>query len=339
MRRTIANLFKRRALSRPAIFFVHVPKTAGTSFRTAFENSMGCDSQLCFDYGEQSPKTSGIVRSYIYKRQDPWRFRNEWEKHEYAFLSGHVPVAKYVDWFGAPYSVTILRDPVQRLISAYEHAVRLQGYQGDFPSFYRKTANQNLQARLLHAVDFEALGGLGLTERYGESLQVINDSFGFDLQVQAVNLGRKSIDNAYSLPEEQELEIIELNAKDIELYRRAFLVFDQRANLASAGLPFTHSKITHVDSERVHGWAWWGGACAQQSDEPVEVEVLRNGEVVESVVAKQFCHPLGWVKAPRGGFVAFRSKHACRPGDTLECRVLRTGEYISAFNDHRVPSS
>ncbi len=49
--------------------FVHVPKTAGTTFRVAVEQYLGAGAIL-WDYGAESPVTSPVVRQYLYQEKD-----------------------------------------------------------------------------------------------------------------------------------------------------------------------------------------------------------------------------------------------------------------------------
>lgn len=310
------------------LFFIHIPKTAGTSFRLSVEDFLSPSSEMFFDYGSQSAKTSGIIAQHIYKDFDPWRLRKKWDLQNQTFLSGHVPAARYSDWFGIENTATILREPLQRLMSAYKHAVRHHGFLGSFEAFYRKPANQNKQSEMLRGVDLEAIGGLGLTERYADSLALLNDGFAFKLLEQKANRNRDSVEQLYPLSREQVEEASELNRDDLELYSRAFALFESRFELFKSGRPFTHSKVTNIGKRQVEGWAWWDRSCNQSSDEPVEIEVLKNGELVSVVKAVNLYRPICWYNAPRGGFVGFRAHHGAEVGDTVTCRIKETGEIV-----------
>ena len=47
------------------IIYLHIPKTAGTSFRMSAEQYFGPD-QVLNDYGEESPNTSEDIRAVSY---------------------------------------------------------------------------------------------------------------------------------------------------------------------------------------------------------------------------------------------------------------------------------
>ena len=50
--------------------FIHIPKTAGTSFRVAAENHLG-KGRTVRDYGSKAPYTSPLTESQYYTTQDP----------------------------------------------------------------------------------------------------------------------------------------------------------------------------------------------------------------------------------------------------------------------------
>ena len=98
------------------IFFVHIPKTAGTSFRKSAEFYFGSD-KVIYDYSTKSPETSELVNNSIYEDKDPFFFSELVHEQLVEFLSGHVPAVKYVHLFGVGQTVTFLRDPIQRVMS------------------------------------------------------------------------------------------------------------------------------------------------------------------------------------------------------------------------------
>jgi hypothetical protein len=50
------------------LLVVHVPKTAGTSFRQALEKYFG-QSQVIRDYGPDAPATSEVVQDFLYRNE------------------------------------------------------------------------------------------------------------------------------------------------------------------------------------------------------------------------------------------------------------------------------
>lgn len=88
-----------------SIFFVHVPKTAGTSFRKSAESYFG-EGAVLYDYSAQSEETSPLVNSHVYQQPDLFEFYHAQKSNRFAFLSGHVNAGKYMHLFGACHTVT-----------------------------------------------------------------------------------------------------------------------------------------------------------------------------------------------------------------------------------------
>ena len=153
--------------------FIHIPKTAGTSFRLGLEAAFDNDS-VCKDYSESSDETSDEVLENIYRKKDFYAFHQEFKKKGYRFLSGHFGVKKYIHLFGAENSITFLRDPVKRIVSEYNHFAHYHGYEKDFQSFYSDKRFVNKQLNIFSGVPWPLVGFIGLTERYSESLIAVS---------------------------------------------------------------------------------------------------------------------------------------------------------------------
>jgi len=99
------------------LIFVHVPKTGGISVSNAIAR-----------------RVPGTVRINVQKQLDEFRALNPQEAAKIAVLCGHVPTG--FEWwiratgrpFDDPAYVTILRDPVERLLSWYWFRVNQAGH-------------------------------------------------------------------------------------------------------------------------------------------------------------------------------------------------------------------
>ena len=198
-------------------------------------------------------------------------------------------------------TITFLREPLERMASEYEHFVRNYGYKGSLQDFYSRPVMHNRQSKILHGVDIEAIGMLGLTECYGESLEVLNDCYGIEIPFREDNRGRQALRERHELSAEDMVGFKQLNTRDFELYKRVAALVEARLVLFDAGKPWAHPRLVETSASRVAGWAWWSGG----SDEPVEVEIWINEELADTVPALErrpgLCHLL----PPRGGYVGF----------------------------------
>ncbi len=207
--------------------FVHIPKTAGTSFRTALEDSLGLEA-MAFDYGPDSPKTSPVVKRYAYDEPDPDRLWEELTAAGVRILSGHVFAGRYLRYCGPENILVFLRDPIQRLVSEFLHFRRHNGYTGSFHEFSHDPAFIDRQKRYLEGCPPDQVGFLGLTERYGDSLRLAGDFLGLELPNLVLNTHRQDLGLSYVLEGEEADEILELNAADRTFYRRACAEFENR---------------------------------------------------------------------------------------------------------------
>lgn len=314
------------------LFFVHIPKTAGTSFRLGAEQFFK-KTHIAYDYGKGSAETSDVVQSHLYRSPaDFWQFGQACIRQETAMVGGHVNVGRFVSLFGVGQTLTFVREPLQRMASEYAHFVRHYDYKGSFHDFYSRPVMHNRQSKILHSVVLEAIGFVGLTERYAESLKVLNAHFGIDIPQREDNRGKKSVEAVHEIPAEDEAEFKRLNKQDIALYQRAVDLFDARERCFQAGKPWAHARLVEAGVQRVAGWAWW----AEQGDDPVQVEIWVNDEYVDTVSAVELRPGLCRLRPPRGGYIGFHLPVKLTPGDRVQCCVAGTKQWFPT-KPRRIP--
>ncbi|MBY6206124.1 MULTISPECIES: hypothetical protein [Halomonas] len=304
------------------LFFIHIPKTAGTSFRLGVQQALG-NQHIVYDYGLEAQGTHALVRQYMYEgRDNVWQFYRSCVDMQAKMVAGHVNAVKYLPVCGATQTLTFLRDPLQRAASEYWHYQRHDRYKMSFSEFIRLEGFLNRQLAVLRGVDPEAIGVIGLTERYSESLEIINTRYDIDVPQRQENLAAPRLGARYDIDPDDERDFLELNAREVELYQHCCKLFDVRMQLYRQNLPFSHCKMTRCDIQGVAGWAWW----ETESDDQVVVEVLVNGERVVTVPATQSCSDVQSWRAPRSGCVGFKVAIKLSAGDEVQCRVADTGQ-------------
>lgn len=220
------------------IYSIHIPKTAGTSFRKALEMRYG--GKLALYYGPKDPKNTPILQDV-----DSRRLALQVPKlidHGYEVLHGHYrfqSIAALVD-DPAKQVWTWLRDPVERVLSQHDFfmerplelediAEKVKSGEIDFDGFIRMKAVRNLQARYLAGCELSDLAFVGLTERFELGLAMLfgDDAPRLPMRYNAVSERRETsgADRA---------KIATLNGLDMQLYAEGLRLFLDRVVAASA---------------------------------------------------------------------------------------------------------
>ncbi len=216
------NSTKRKQLT--TLVFIHIPKTAGTSFRQAMQKTIPGDRVL-MDYGIEAKATSELVKETTHTNQKERLLTRMWDMKT-EFFCGHFHASVYRHLFGNDARwCTFLRDPVERVLSAYSHALLVNAHKGSLEAFCRKPLEQNKQSRLLRGTAIEDFFFFGLTERYIESIKMLEELTGLCLPVLRTNVGTNANDAPPVDPSLVNL-IRELNQADVALYERASDLFD-----------------------------------------------------------------------------------------------------------------
>ncbi len=251
------------------IIYLHIPKTAGTSFRVSAEEFFGEDNIL-HDYGENSAQTSNDILAGYYQSDDKTALRERGLTKK--FLGGHFSLPRYREVFPDSPITTFFREPVNRVVSEYVHFSNHHNYIGTLEDFYRSKDFQNRQQRTLGGLKPTDLDFYGLTERYEESLQMFNTRFGTSLKFSILNTGVTKLQ-----PTESQIEEIRhLNQADSEIYQCALQNFEHQSTSNKSPLTVTNtyrSNLGGIRNNRLCGWVFKSG-----TSNPTELVVSVNGE-------------------------------------------------------------
>jgi hypothetical protein len=201
------------------LIFIHIPKTAGTSFRSAAEQFFG-RTAVARDYGKGNLATTALVRQTTYLGRTDALY-----PHMYAqgirMLTGHFPANRYLHPFGCGARwCTFLRDPVQRVISEYKHVVRHRSYTESLEEFCQSPPQRNKQIRMLEGLEPHAQFFIGITEWYRQSIEAFNRIAGTDLPYLEENMTRSGPAIRHKAPRKTLRLIRESNAEEVAFYQR-----------------------------------------------------------------------------------------------------------------------
>lgn len=278
------------------IYFVHIPKTAGTSFRESLDRSF----HLFKDYGANSEQTSTIIKQYAYNDSDLFTLKKKILAKTNFCVVGHTSLMKYVDYIPVTHTLTFVRDPLEQVISHYNHHVKFHGFDGSFDKFLDQPFAKNIQSRILKYMPLGLLGYIGITECYDESLSLINSQFGLKLLTKTKNVNTNKTLSGLLLSDKQKSKFLSNNLKDITLYDEAKFLHSQRVHLSKENKTWTYGCVAINQHNRLHGCAY-----RYQSDEAVTLVVKVNGELFKTIIAKDFYGAFVRANFPRDRYVGF----------------------------------
>ena len=213
---------------------LHIPKTAGTSFRTILEEFYGRRSVVRFDIyksGEVYLKDKPIKGNSLGRRT--------------RVLHGHFSfqdLTSKVDYDPAIPVVTWLRHPIQRTLSNYyflnkiiaerlkerpeENLMKRMGR--SLMEFVAQEENQNIMSRFLEGADLEQFKFVGIQDDFEEELVRFEKTMGWNGVANRVHNATNT--NREDLTQEERDFILEANSKDMKLYQEALRIRDTQLN-------------------------------------------------------------------------------------------------------------
>lgn len=308
-------------------FFVHIPKTAGTSLREALELALGRD-RCELDYGLAAPETTALVREHMLLGRDPYALQRAMAAAGKRLLTGHIPLARYAPLVGATQVLSFVRHPETQLMSHIAHLHRHSQQHRDISlaNFLTGAMGVGLQTHMLAGAPLAALGVIGVTERYDDSLRAIRTAHGLKLEARRSNLnpGKTSGETYEPLPALSP-ELAQRHDQDQRLYTLANRLLDARLKAIDEGYPYVNGAITLRNARHVNGFAFQA-----DSDSAVKVELHVNGECIQTELATVDRPPLRTWHVPRNGFVGFNFKleHPLTPEDKVLVCVAETGQRL-----------
>lgn len=256
------------------IIFLHIPKTAGTTLNCILRRQYSSDEFYQIEQAVFNSK-EGLKRK---ANLEPLISLSDNEKRKIRCISGHLHFGIHKLLHQRFLYFTMLRDPVERVISHYYHIV---GTPNNFLHNEIISRNINLEDYVVKAIHSDAHNGqvrrlcgdinnevgtfsrfptishselikakknlleyfpvFGITERFDESLLLFKKAFGWgNIFYIKIRVGQNR-PNRKSLPKQTEEIIKQHNIYDLELYEFALKRFDQL--LENYGI--NRSKIEH----------------------------------------------------------------------------------------------
>lgn len=244
---------------------VHVPKTAGTSFRAILQQVYGDDNVVRLDYPLELERIK-IDRKVWEENQLPLGVR---------VIHGHFNAQRLKQRVEIPESarmITWLRHPVDRVISDYfylqsrlQHFLEQGGHnttilkkmQRSLFEFASAEVNQNVQSRWLAGTPLSEFTFVGIQEFYDTEVASLSRALGWTKEP---NIPQHNItEDRPEVSEAERAQIAALNTKDMVLYEQALQLREQRVatlpriELISIHVPKTAGTSFYQSLQTVYG--------------------------------------------------------------------------------------
>jgi hypothetical protein len=220
------------------IVSVHVPKTAGKSFRLRLEAAFG--PRLLRDYADWIGLDVPEARAQRAEQAARMRACRDRIFEEYDIIYGQFIADKYLGVFPAVAFTIFLRDPYQQAVSHYQFALchpeidhpwvrKFHELRPTMPELI--AALPNLQSAFLGSVPLEDFAVIGLREQYERSVALFEAVFRRRLPPETVRANVNPLsDGDYPIDPTVRRAVDMHRASDVELYRRARERFAQLAS-------------------------------------------------------------------------------------------------------------
>ncbi len=279
------------------ICFLHIPKTAGTSFKKAAEEYFGEDA-VVKNYGDKSIETTHWVKKKYLDNKSIDSLYDELHTRGAGMYAGHVNAIPLCNIFPSHKMVAFLRNPVDQVLSHYNHYKRWYDYKQPLEKFIETPGFKNIQSSYLNGIPIYLMGFIGITEQYKESIEVYNHYYNQNIKKVVTNVNDKK--NIEKIDSELRKRIQRLNSNDMVLYERGLKLLKDRIKNKQTGFEWCYGAIFGFQDNLIKG-----AAFRQFSEKPVELNVYYNNQILGSCIAKSYRHGLLKHKLPRDGYIGF----------------------------------
>lgn len=209
------------------IIFVHMLKTAGTSFRKAIQDTFG--DRLLWDYDDipMSNRPEHEVQR-IARRE---ALTQEVKSIKADIIYGHFIMDKYDGLIPELSYGTMFRDPATRIVSHYFHYLKHLGWPRNeilpdgitIPEFSRLPKYRDMYKYLMGSKTVDDLDYIGITEEFDKSVQLFDKIFGVSVPTVQSQRPTSEYGDARALLEEMGIyaEVQRSQRPNYEIYARA----------------------------------------------------------------------------------------------------------------------
>lgn len=229
----------------------HVPKTAGTTFRKLLRAQFG--DGLHVDYGDRVGWTGPDADDWRRERGIPAAIAAADDQGLVRAVHGHFYASKYAEAYPEAELVAFVREPVARVISNYQYLVEHPEIEHPLVHEFHDTGPdlaqwaewpwaRNVQSLVLD-VPFERFVFIGITEQFDDAARAFDAIFDTSLAGTG-SAYRHNATSPMAADAGTRARIAELNADDVELYRRATARFARATVRLGRGVPVSERDLS-----------------------------------------------------------------------------------------------
>ena len=220
------------------ILSMHIPKTGGSAFRAALQERFGAAIILAYPRSKWAQPLYPLAPDRKLDAQYRAELAEYCRKHEVECIHGHFTLPSLYEVFPDATCITFLRDPLDRLISAYNHLSESRSASDlmTFEEFAGSPRVRNYYEQLGVLECLDALTFIGISEQYDRSLRLLEHKLPElgALASQKVNVSEKKKVTKLDVTPEMRERVLALNDGDVEIYEAAKECFEQEC--AQAGI-------------------------------------------------------------------------------------------------------
>ncbi|OGS99281.1 MAG: hypothetical protein A3F73_06570 [Gallionellales bacterium RIFCSPLOWO2_12_FULL_59_22] len=310
-------------------FVVHIPKTAGTSFRSVLQKHKSV--RMLYDYGKESPESTpglvGVTPTELAPESEIF------DADKFNFICGHVPYEKYLRCVPPDAVVSIVRNPVERVVSEYQHLRRHEGCHRSFADFSSDPLQQNKQWKMLRGLDRKTGALIGLTSHYKYFVEAFVDRLGLPIEPVAKNKAPDSdAESRANIPPGEIKSAFLNNKRDMDFFFEQVRIFSELVK--DAGYNTVPTEDTNwncllAGRKKIVGWI----SCAATDCYFVTIGV--NGErraVISLDQNRDDIYDMGLSDNPLCGFSYPLALIGAEKGDRVTVGVFGAPEFARTLN-------
>jgi hypothetical protein len=212
------------------IVSIHVPKTAGKSFRLRLEALFG--SRMMTDYADWIGLDTPEARAQRAEQAARMHAQRDEIVRSYDLIYGQFMADKYAGQFPTVAFTAFLRDPCQQAVSHYQFLLRHTEIDHPWVKRFREVRPTlpelietipNFQSMYFGRVPIDEFAMIGLTEQYDRSVALFEAVFGLELppETARANVNPDRREPCYEIDPAVRRAIDIHRAGDVDLYRLA----------------------------------------------------------------------------------------------------------------------